>query len=272
MKRKYISSRLVPFQLLKLQLDAFLKLIEYSIEFETTFCSVQTAAGKYFCPCCERCLTEWLDWNSYHQKVECPNCKAHPRQRLFQLHLNQHPDLLQGDLKVLHFAPEYIFRQQFSAMKNLEYITADLNNPAVDIRIDIINIPYPDNTFDVILCSHVLEHVPDDRKAMSELFRVLKPGGWAHLQVPIDTSQQQTFEDPTITSPQDRLRHFGQEDHVRMYGLDYEDRLQAAGFILRTEDIQRQLSEVEQKKYGVFNHPEKLYFGVKPFLKLESHS
>ncbi len=149
-------------------------------------------------------------------------------------------------------------------MPNLEYVTADLNDPSVDVRMDITNIPYSDCEFDVIVCSHVLEHVSDDRKAISELFRILKPGGWALLLVPIDPSRKETFEDPTITSPEERLHYFWQEDHVRLYGLDYRDRLEAAGFIVNIEDVHQNLSEAQQKRYGVFDYPEKLYFGFKP--------
>ncbi|PSB01605.1 SAM-dependent methyltransferase [Merismopedia glauca CCAP 1448/3] len=258
-----MSGNSVLFQLFNLQLEAFIDQIKYSTDHTKIHLSIQKAFSTYFCPCCESQVHEWLDWSSSYRKVECPYCKLHPRQRLFWLHLNQHPELLQGRLKILHFAPEFVFRERFSIMPNLEYITADLNDPAVDIRIDITNIPYPDNTFNVILCSHVLEHVPDDRQAMSELWRVLKPGGWAFLQVPIDSSLTETFEDPTITLPSDRLCHYGQEDHVRMYGLDYPDRLEAAGFIVNIEDVHQRLSEAEQLKYGVLAHPEKLYFGLK---------
>ncbi|MBX0330763.1 methyltransferase domain-containing protein [Oscillochloris sp. ZM17-4] len=110
------------------------------------------------------------------------------------------------------------------------YITADLFDPHVDVRLDITRLPQSDQSIDIIYCSHVLEHVPDDRKAMRELYRILKREGWAILLVPITVGQ--TIEDPTITDPAERLRLFGQDDHVRRYGPDYVDRLREVGFIV----------------------------------------
>jgi len=118
----------------------------------------------------------------------------------------------------------------FIRLNNIDYLTADLNPEQVMVKMDITAIQYPDKTFDAILCNHVLEHIPDDRKAMSELHRVLKPGGWAILQVPVSKVLEQTYEDSTITSPQEREKHFGQKDHVRIYGKDYSQRLKEAGF------------------------------------------
>lgn len=146
---------------------------------------------------------------------------------------------------------------------NLDYTTTDLLDPSVDINFDITQIPYPDNTFDVILCSHVLEHVSDDAAAMRELLRILKPGGWALLQVPIDIYRNETLEDPAITSPEDRLQFYWQEDHVRLYGLDYKDRLAKAGFILKLEDYSKNLDAELVERYGL-DRLETLYFGVKP--------
>ncbi len=113
---------------------------------------------------------------------------------------------------------------------NLDYLTADLNPEQVMIKMDITAIQYPENTFDAILCNHVHEHIPDDRKAMNELYRVLKPGGWAILQVPFSMVLEKTYEDFTITSPQEREKYFGQKDHVRIYGKDYTQRLKEVGF------------------------------------------
>jgi SAM-dependent methyltransferase len=129
---------------------------------------------------------------------------------------------------MLHVAPESCFISRFKQAIGNGYLTADLFSKAVDVKMDICDIHYPDNTFDIIYCSHVLEHVPDDRKAMSEFQRVLKPDGWAVLLVPI--TAKQTVEDPSITDPHERSRVFGQEDHVRCYGPDYIERLRAAGF------------------------------------------
>jgi SAM-dependent methyltransferase len=139
----------------------------------------------------------------------------------------------------------------------LDYLSADLEPRNAMIVMDITNIQYPNGTFDVILCSHVLEHVPDDRKALSELFRVLRPGGWAILQVPIVAAA--TFEDPSVTDPEEREKLFGQHDHVRNYGLDYRDRLADAGFSVTVDGFVRDLDEVETQRLGLMRH-EDVYF------------
>ncbi len=139
---------------------------------------------------------------------------------------------------MLHVAPETMFRKILKKNIGSGYLTADLNGKGVDIAMDITAIQYADNTFDIIYCSHVLEHVPDDRLAMREFRRVLKPDGWAVILVPITTDK--THEDPSVTDPAERLRRFGQEDHVREYGPDYVDRLREAGFrveVIRAGDF-----------------------------------
>jgi len=163
---------------------------------------------------------------------------------------------------MLHIAPESSLKKLFAGKENIKYITADLNDSAVDVKLDITQIPYDDNTFDVIICNHVLEHILDDRQAMRELLRVLKPNGWASLQVPIASDLEKTFEDATITSPEDRLRNFGQEDHVRWYGRDYPDRLTEVGFSITTENIAESLSSEKIEQYGLRSE-ENLYFGTK---------
>jgi SAM-dependent methyltransferase len=129
--------------------------------------------------------------------------------------------------RMLHFAPEPFFEPRFRQAIGSGYMTADLFNPA-DVRVDVTNIQFPDNTFDIVYCSHVLEHVPADRQAMRELCRVLKPDGWAIIMVPVIV--ERTEEDLSITDPQERLRLYGQSDHVRNYGFDFVDRLREAGF------------------------------------------
>lgn len=128
----------------------------------------------------------------------------------------------------MHIAPEPIIETLLKTLPNIDYLSGDLMDSRAMEKMDITDIQHPDDSFDLILCSHVLEHVPDDRKAMSEFKRVLKPGGFAMLLVPITTYQ--TDEDPTVTDPNERLRRFGQDDHVRRYGLDYVDRLRDTGF------------------------------------------
>ncbi|WP_293138876.1 class I SAM-dependent methyltransferase [Okeania sp. SIO3I5] len=184
------------------------------------------------------------------------------RHRLLWLYLKNKTNFFDEDLKVLHFAPEYSFYRRFANQKNLDYISADLYSPRAMVKMDITNILYEDNLFDVIICSHVLEHIPDDRKAMSELWRVLKHGGWAILQVPIDINSQETLEDPNIQSPEDRLRFYGLEDHVRMYGLDYKDRLEEVGFTVKVDEYVKELGSDIIEKYGLME-TENIYLCIK---------
>ena len=156
---------------------------------------------------------------------------------------------LQARIKVLHVAPEQCFHKRFRSMKNLTYITADLGSPLADVKLDIQEMPFEDNEFDIIICNHVLEHVADDHKAMSEIFRVLKQGGFALLQVPIDYSAEKTYEDSTITDPKEREKHFRQRDHYRLYGKDYLKRLKEVGFNLREENYLFVLSETERERF-----------------------
>ena len=133
-------------------------------------------------------------------------------------------------LKVLHIAPEQCFLDIFRKQKNLDYITSDLESPIADVKADICNLPFENNSFDVVFCNHVLEHIPDDTKAMQELYRVLKPNGMGIFQIPQDLSREKTFEDNSITDKKERAKIFGQYDHVRIYGRDYFDKLRSIGF------------------------------------------
>jgi SAM-dependent methyltransferase len=173
------------------------------------------------------------------QDAKCPRCGALERHRLAWLFLQKNTDLFDGrSKKMLHVAPEPCYVPKFKNLMGNNYLSADLFDPRAMVKMDICDIQYPDSTFDIILCNHVLEHVLDDRKAMQEFHRVLKVGGWAILNVPL--SSETTFEDPTIVDPKERLRVFGQEDHVRRYGGDYVDRLRDSGFavqIFQVEDL-----------------------------------
>ncbi len=160
----------------------------------------------------------------------CPVCNASDRIRLLYLFLRSKTGLFTQPARLLHFAPEPSLEHLIRKRKNIKYLTADLYQEGVMEKIDITAIPYPDGSFDAILCNHVLEHVPEDKKAMREIYRVLKPGGWAILQVPFSLTLKDTFEDPTVTGREDRELTFGHWDHVRIYGLDYPQRLEKAGF------------------------------------------
>ena len=153
---------------------------------------------------------------------------------------------------MLHVAPELCYIKRFEELKNLDYVTADIESPLAKVKMDIHEIPFEENTFDVVFCNHVLEHVNDDKKAVKEINRVLKPGGWAILQVPFfPPLKKETFEDSSVTSPAEREKLFGQDDHVRMYGEDYADRLRSTGIEIVEEDFVLKLSEDEVKRYAL---------------------
>ena len=133
----------------------------------------------------------------------------------------------------------------------LDYVTADIHAQDVDVNLDVTNIPFEDASFDVVICNHVLEHVDDDRRAMRELRRVLTPEGWALLQSPVDRAREATYEDPTALTEDERLERFGQADHVRIYGLDYVDRLRAAGFDVTVERWESWLTADDVARYGL---------------------
>ena len=189
-----------------------------------------------YCPVCRSHCRKFLAHGPPSRRVRdvvCPVCLSHPRHRLAWIFLTTRTNLLDGLAKtVLHVAPEPAFAAVLQSARGIEMVSADLDSPHAMVELDITRIDRPAASFDVILCSHVLEHVPEDRQAMRELFRVLKPGGWAMIQVPI--SSKPTFEDPSITNPAERERLFWKTDHVRLYGLDISDRLRAAGFEVET--------------------------------------
>jgi len=177
------------------------------------------------CPCCGGRFRRMSRRRISGWGGICPRCRSHPRHRAIALMLAR------GDLpgrRLLHFAPEPLFDPVFARLPGIERVTADLHAPA-DLRLDISAMDLPDGSFDLILCSHVLEHVPDDRAAMGELRRVLTDGGLALVLVPY-RPEVTTYEDPSITGPVERMVAFGQQDHVRIYGSDLPDRLRDAGF------------------------------------------
>jgi len=183
------------------------------------------------------------------ENVLSPSTLSLERHRLLWLYLKNETDFFSKPLKLLHFAPEQAFFNRFKKLDNLEYTTTDLNSPLADVKADICNLPFQDDSFDVILCNHVLEHIPDDTKAMQELYRVMKPGGWGIFQIPQDLKREETFEDDTIIDKKERARIFGQYDHVRIYGRDYFDKLRSIGFTVEEADYTHTLPKEEVEKY-----------------------
>ena len=181
--------------------------------------------------------------------VLSPSTLSLERHRLLWLYLKNKTDFFDAPLKVLHFAPEQAFYKRFRKLRNLEYTTTDLNSPLADVKADILNLPFEDSSFDVILCNHVLEHIEEDTKAMKELYRILKPGGWGIFQIPQDLTRQFTFEDDRITDKKERAKIFGQYDHVRIYGRDYFEKLRSIGFKVEEVDYTAELSQEDLEKY-----------------------
>jgi SAM-dependent methyltransferase len=188
-------------------------------------------------------------YGSQRNNVLSPSTLSLERHRLLWLYLKNETDFFTAPKKVLHFAPEQAFYKLFRNQKNLDYTTTDLFSPLADVKADICNLPFLDNTYDIILCNHVLEHIPDDTKAMQELYRVLKPGGMGIFQIPQDLRREKTFEDNSITDPKERAAIFGQYDHVRVYGRDYFDKLRHIGFTVVEEDYTKKIAPELVEKY-----------------------
>lgn len=213
------------------------------------------------CPCCGGSFRAFMPRGS-RTNATCPRCSSHERHRLIALYLQRETRFLTDPVRILHFAPERSLERVLRANPQASYLSGDLDGSRAMRAIDVTNIQTPDHAFDLILCSHVLEHVPDDRKAMRELHRVLAPGGMAVLLVPIDRSRPTTDEDPTITDPAERIRRFGQHDHVRQYGMDYYDRLREAGFEVHSIAYAEAIDPAMRARYGL-QRDETMDLGVK---------
>ncbi|MEQ8302272.1 MAG: methyltransferase domain-containing protein [Cyclobacteriaceae bacterium] len=217
------------------------------------------------CPICEKQYKKFLPYGRINPRANalCPNCLSLERHRLIWLFLQSKTEFFDKKLSVLHIAPEPCFLKRFEKQHGDLYITADLESPLAKVKMDIHTMPFEGNQFDVVLCNHVLEHVTDDIKAMSEINRVLKQGGWAILQVPFFSPvPEKTFEDGTITSAKEREKVFGQADHVRKFGLDYADRIQQSGLQSEKNTFGKSFSVEHANRYGIEPN-EVIYLGIK---------
>ncbi|MGB1404401.1 MAG: class I SAM-dependent methyltransferase [Flavobacteriaceae bacterium] len=207
-------------------------------------------------------FTDPIDGSSYrkflpygYQNIRlnalCPGTLSLERHRLLWLYLQFKTNFLTDSLKVLHIAPEQVFYKKFKSFTNWDYTTTDIYSPLADIKADICALPFEDETYDLILCNHVLEHISDDRKAMRELYRILKKGGTLIAQVPLEEGRLKSFEDDSITDKKKRTEIFGQYDHVRLYGMDYYQRLESIGFQTEAVDFLKELSEEEIVRYAL---------------------
>jgi len=226
--------------------------------------------SKYECVLCHKTFNRFLAMGEHtsipligggYRRMRCPYCLSIDRERHFYLYLTLKTRVFSQPTRVLHIAPEIALTKVLKSSPNLDYITADLA-PTEMVKADITDLPFADCDFDVIICSHVLEHIPNDRKAMAELFRVLKPTGWALLQVPISPNLEKTKEDSQVTTEAERIKAFGQYDHVRLYGQDYPQRLENAGFKVQKWNFSREVSIDLAKRHGLLAN-EELFIGVK---------
>ncbi|HVF76815.1 MAG TPA: methyltransferase domain-containing protein [Solirubrobacteraceae bacterium] len=202
------------------------------------------------CPLCDNSFDRFKeDWN--RPDALCWRCGSHERHRAQWLLFERRPELLGDAASLLHLSPEWCLRERLSRLPGLRYVTSDLDPlQTVDVRLDVTAMHLPDDAFDAVICSHVLEHVPDDAAAMRELRRVTAPGGWCLVMVPIDLMSMKTYEDPSIVDPADRERAFLQHDHVRLYAPDIADRLRAAGFAVEVIDTVAELGD-EARRYSL---------------------
>ena len=211
--------------------------------------------NKVECPVCEKSFRKFLSYGSdvaHREGVLCPYDLTLERHRLMWLYLKDHSNFFTAEnLKVLHIAPEQCYHKGFKRQKNLDYLTGDLVSPIADIHFDLHDIPLEDNRFDVVFCNHVMEHVDDPIQCMSELHRVMAPGGWGIMQVPQDLNRAETYENPSIVTPEDREKHFWQKDHVRLFGRDYPDWLRKAGFKVEEFDKNKHYGEELLDRYRI---------------------
>ncbi len=204
---------------------------------------------------------------SYHLNDVCPRCMSNSRERLLYLFLKNRTDLFLTRKSVLHLAPEPNIHQVLSRHTGTHYVSGDLYERDVMVQMDVMTTPFCDKSFDVIICSHVLEHVTNDLQAMKEFYRVLKAGGWAIFQVPIAMALTTTLEDPTATSDEQRIKLFGQRDHVRLYSQDdYVKRLESAGFDVHVEVYCQRLPQKDVRRYALISE-EPVFLCKKPVAK-----
>jgi SAM-dependent methyltransferase len=215
-----------------------------------TLRGIRYRGDRVECPCCQSTFSRFLPHRGRAQ-AKCPGCGALERHRLLFLFLERETDLFERPGALLHIAPEYAFLNRFSRLDGLRYVTGDFDSALADVQLDVMDLPFADESFDFLMCNHVLEHVEDDRRALSEINRVLVPGGWAILMCPVDYRRETTLEDPTIVTPEDRHRAYGQADHARLYGRDYADRLAEPGFDVRADDYLGGFDEVAIARLGL---------------------
>jgi SAM-dependent methyltransferase len=200
--------------------------------------SFKYAGNNVYCPCCGGHFSRFLEVGPKREPMLCPRCRSNDRDRYFWLYLEKNPDFFRPGIRLLHIGPETIYYNRFRKIPGIDYVPGDKfilqfgsTYPPETVYVDITDMPqFPDNHFDFIFCSHVLEYIPDDRKALREQYRVLKPGAKAIISVPIKHGSPVTLEDPSITDPDEQARIYGDTGHIRYYGEDYPEKLRSIGF------------------------------------------
>jgi len=212
------------------------------------FISLFYIGNLVFCPCCGKSFRKFRPHGTCG---ECPKCGSKEIHRLLALYLINNTELIKGPFRILHTAPEYSLQLFLSRNKLLDYVSIDLNSQRAHLKMDLTDLKFPDSSFDVILSCNVLEHIENDDKAMAEILRVMKPGAWAIIQVPVNFSNENTFQDDTINTGKLRKKYYGHHDHKRLYGKDFSDKLTATGFGVEKIAYPTEFSESEIKKYGL---------------------
>lgn len=224
------------------------------------------------CPCCGSKYITFLPAGLQKRaNARCMKCGSLERHRVLWLYMKEQKEIFSKPLKVLHVSPEKAFYKLFGSLKNIQYFPIDLMPEKYDygirtIQMDVTAMTFADNSFDIIICSHVMEHIRADLTAMNEMYRVLKPGGWAIINTPVDMNKEDTVEDVNLYDPVKQQELFGQPDHVRLYGRDYIKRLSEAGFQVEVIDYPARFTHNQRFRYGI--KPEELIFLCKKELVL----
>jgi SAM-dependent methyltransferase len=229
------------------------KYLQLVSHFAMKVMAVYYKGDKVECPVCNSTFSNFLPYGRLtpRDNALCPNCLALERHRLMYLYLKEKTNFFTEKQSLLHVAPEYCFIDRFEKLENLEYITADIESPLAKVKMDLHQIPFEEARFNVVFCNHVMEHVDDYHKCMTEIHRVLKPGGWAIIQSPQDWSKATTFEDPSITDPKERERIFWQNDHLRLFGRDYNKVLEKAGFTVKEDKFVMEMPKSRSERYAL---------------------
>jgi SAM-dependent methyltransferase len=214
------------------------------------FLSIFYLGNRVSCNVCGHHYRKFLPYGRQARtNALCPHCLSLERHRMMWLFLKERTNFFEAKLKVLHIAPELCFIKRFESLHGDNYITADIESPLAKVKLDVLQMPFTEGEFEVVFCNHVMEHVSDDLHAMREIYRVLAPGGWGIIQVPLFYPLPEvTYEDNSIVTPAEREKAFGQDDHVRLYGKDYINRLQSAGFKAEEIWLNKELPEAEVKR------------------------